>query len=115
MPVDPPFRKALISRASWDPMSRKGKPKFFIFIYSFENKLLAFLEWKRSNIVNMAPTDQLVFSKIGAKIASSCWYLLLTIWTFLPWLKVDQLVRANAVGQIASTSAISTMLFMCLM
>lgn len=82
MPVDPSFCKTLISSASWDPMSRKGKPKFFIFIYSFENKLLAFPERKWSNIVNVAPTDQLVFSKIVAKMADDCWYLLLAIWTF---------------------------------
>lgn len=63
-------------------MCGKVKPKFRIFVDSFENKLLAFPAWKRSCIGNMVPIYELISSRNGAKMRAQCWSLVLAIWTF---------------------------------
>ena len=68
--------------SSSSSLCRKVKPKFRIFIDSFENKLLAFPAWKGSSIGNMVPIYELISSRNGAKMRIKCWSLVLAIWTF---------------------------------
>ena len=72
----------LKQRSSSSSLCRKVKPKFRIFIDSFENKLLAFPAWKGSSIGNMVPIYELISSRNGAKMRVECWSLVLAIWTF---------------------------------
>ena len=75
-------RTRLKRLSSSSSLCRKVKPKFRIFIDSFESKLLAFPAWKGSSIGNMVPIYELISSRNGAKMGVKCWPLVLAIWTF---------------------------------
>lgn len=48
-----------------------------IHVYSYENKLLALPGWKRLNVVNLPPNDQLISLRTDAILGLQCWSLLL--------------------------------------